>query len=49
MFPIVNVRAVPQFAVVMLAVPSKLVPFIVLAVASLTAAFAFPPADDEPA
>lgn len=35
--PIVRVRAVPQFTVVMLPVPSKLVPLIWLAVASLVA------------
>ena len=48
-FPICMFLAVPQFAVVMLAEPSKLVPFMVLAVASLTAAFALPPALEEPA
>ena len=36
-------------AVVMFAEPSKDVPFIFLAVASLTAVFALPPADEEPA
>ena len=34
---------------VILAVPSKATPFIVLAVASFTALFAAPPADEEPA
>ena len=35
--PMVRVRAVPQFYVVILAVPSKLVPLIVLAVTNLVA------------
>ena len=47
--PILIFLAVPQLAVVMSAVPLKLVPFMLLAVASLTAAFALPPADEEPA
>jgi hypothetical protein len=40
-FPIVKVLAVPQLAVVMFAEPSKDVPLIVLAVASLVAETAF--------
>ena len=40
--PMVRVRAVPQFAVVMLPVPSKLVPLIWRAVASLVAVAALP-------
>jgi len=40
--PIVNVLAVPQFAVVILAEPLKEVPLIVRAVCSVVAVSAFP-------
>ena len=59
MLPIVKVLAVPQFAVVMFALPSNEVPFIVLAVANFVAVAEFPvqanavvadpPAEDDPA
>lgn len=42
MLPIVIVLAVPQFAVVIFALPLKDVPFMVLAVAKVVAVAAFP-------